>query len=255
MAAERITEEEKKVLVKLRNAEAIYVLTSDFTRMPFVECDEETFDDEVFLYFEEEDAKREAQRRIQNGEMMHIVKVMNQFLLSFYTGLYPMGVNCLVTDKGLDSEKAVQLEHLVVRRKDAAEQEGKTVVENAELHLTALYFVQKLRSQKEPKMTEELQELNEEMMAHYIRGRYIVALTENNAVPILKQKDGRVLQPIFTDIQEFMKFQSVNKEDKFKTAVVEVDKISELAAKEAFGITVNPFGVNLVLQLPRKAND
>lgn len=255
MAAERITEEEKKVLVKLRNAEAIYVLTSDFTRMPFVECDEETFDDEVFLYFEEEDAKREAQRRIQNGEMMHIVKVMNQFLLSFYTGLYPMGVNCLVTDKRLDSEKAVQLEHLVVRRKDAAEQEGKTVVENAELHLTALYFVQKLRSQKEPKMTEELQELNEEMMAHYIRGRYIVALTENNAVPILKQKDGRVLQPIFTDIQEFMKFQSVNKEEKFKTAVVEVDKISELAAKEAFGITVNPFGVNLVLQLPRKAND
>lgn len=255
MAAERITEEEKKVLVKLRNAEAIYVLTSDFTRMPFVECDEETFDDEVFLYFEEEDAKREAQRRIQNGEMMHIVKVMNQFLLSFYTSLYPMGVNCLVTDKGLDSERAVQLEHLVVRRKDAAEQEGKTVVENAELHLTALYFVQKLRSQKEPKMTEELQELNEEMMAHYIRGRYIVALTENNAVPILKQKDGRVLQPIFTDIQEFMKFQSVNKEEKFKTAVVEVDKISELAAKEAFGITVNPFGVNLVLQLPRKAND
>ena len=128
-------------------------------------------------------------------------------------------------------------------------------MENAELHLTALYFVQKLRSQKEPKMTEELQELNEEMMAHYIRGRYIVALTENNAVPILKQKDGRVLQPIFTDIQEFMKFQSVNKEEKFKTAVVEVDKISELAAKEAFGITVNPFGVNLVLQLPRKAND
>lgn len=255
MAAERITEEEKKVLVKLRNAETIYVLTSDFTRMPFVECDEETFDDEVFLYFEEEDAKREAQRRIQNGEMMHIVKVMNQFLLSFYTSLYPMGVNCLVTDKGLDSEKAVQLEHLVVRRKDAAEQEGKTVVENAELHLTALYFVQKLRAQKEPKMTEELQELNEEMMAHYIRGRYIVALTENNAVPILKQKDGRVLQPIFTDIQEFMKFQSVNKEEKFKTAVVEVDKISELAAKEAFGITVNPFGVNLVLQLPRKAND
>ena len=71
----------------------------------------------------------------------------------------------------------------------------------------------------------------------------------------MKQKDGRVLQPIFTDIQEFMKFQSVNKEEKFKTAVVEVDKISELAAKEAFGITVNPFGVNLVLQLPRKAND
>ena len=128
-------------------------------------------------------------------------------------------------------------------------------MENPELHLTALYFVQKLRAQKEPKITEELQELNEEMMAHYMRGQYIVALTENNAAPILKQKDGKVLQPIFTDIQEFMKFQSVNKNEKFKTAVVEVNKLLELIVKEAIGITVNPFGVNLVLQLSKKAND
>ena len=255
MAAERITEEEKNVLVRMRSAEAVYVLMSDFTRMPFVECDEETFDDEVFLYFNEEDAKNEVKRRFESGDKMHIVKVSNEFLLTFYTSLYPMGVNCLVTDKGLESEQAVQLEHLVVRSKEMAEKEGKIVVENPELHLTALYFVQKLRAQKEPKITEELQELNEEMMAHYMRGQYIVALTENNAAPILKQKDGKVLQPIFTDIQEFMKFQSVNKNEKFKTAVVEVNKLLELIVKEAIGITVNPFGVNLVLQLPKKAND
>ena len=47
------------------------------------------------------------------------------------------------------------------------------MIENPELHLTALYFIQKLRALGEPKMTEELKELNEEMMAHYMRGRYI----------------------------------------------------------------------------------
>ena len=127
------------------------------------------------------------------------------------------------------------------------------MIENPELHLTALYFIQKLRALGEPKMTEELKELNEEMMAHYMRGRYILGVTEKNAVPILKQKDGRVLQPIFTDMQEFMKFQNVNRNEKMKTAVVEAAKLPELITKEAIGVTVNPFGVNLVLQLPGRA--
>ena len=110
-----------------------------------------------------------------------------------------------------------------------------------------------MRALGEPKLTEELRELNEEMMAHYARGKYIIGVTEKNTVPILRQKDGKVLQPIFTDVQEFMKFQSMNKNEKLKTAVVEAAKLQGLVSKEVFGIAVNPFGVNLVLQLPRKA--
>lgn len=248
-----MAEEKKNVLMKLRNAEAIYVLMSDFTRMPFVECDEETFDDEVFLYFHEEDAKKEAQRRGESGDKVHVAKFLKQFLLPFYTGFYPMGVNCLVVDKGTENETSVQLSELIVRNEKEAEKQGRPIVENQELHLTALYFMQKMRALGEPKLTEELRELNEEMMAHYARGKYIIGVTEKNAVPILRQKDGKVLQPIFTDVQEFMKFQSMNKNEKLKTAVVEAAKLQGLVSKEVFGIAVNPFGVNLVLQLPRKA--
>lgn len=253
MAAERITEEKKQMLMKLRNTEALYTLTSDFTRMPFVECDDETFDDEVFVYFQEEDAKKAAERRTQEGDKVHVTRFVNKFLLPFYVSLYPMGVNCIVVDQGADGEMAVQLSELVVRNEKEAEKQGRPIIENQELHLTALYFMQKLRAQGEPKMTEELQELNEEMMAHYMRGKYIIGVTEKNEVPILKQKDGRVLQPVFTDMQEFLKFQNMNKNEKLKTAVVEAARIAELAAKEVFGIAVNPFGVNLVLQLPRRA--
>ena len=247
-----MTEEKKKVLMKLRSTEAVYVLMSDFTRMPFVECDEASFDDEVFLYFREEDAEKEAQRRTKQGDKVHTAKFLNKFLLPFYTSLYPMGVNCLVVNRGAENEMAVQLCELVVRNEKEAEKQGRPIVENQELHLTALYFMQKMRAQKEPKLTEELRELNEEMMAHYMRGRYIIAVTEQNAVPILKQKDGKVMQPVFTDMQEFMKFQSMNKNEKLKTAVVEAEKLSGLVAKEVFGLAVNPFGVNLVFQLPRK---
>lgn len=252
MAAEKITEEKKQTLIKLRNTEVLYALTSDYTRMPFVECDDETFDDEVFVYFQEEDAKKAAEKRTQDGDKIHVTKFINKFLLPFYISLYPMGVNCIVVNKGMESEMAVQLSELIVRNEKEAEKQGRPIIENQELHLTALYFMQKLRAQGEVKMTEELQELNEEMMAHYMRGKYIIGVTEKNEVPILRQKDGKVLQPVFTDMQEFMKFQSMNKTEKLKTAVVEAAKIGELAAKEVFGIAINPFGVNLVLQLPRK---
>lgn len=252
MAAEKITEEKKQVLLKLRNAEALYVLMSDFTRMPFVDCDKETFDDEVFVYFKEEDAKKEAERRTQEGNKVHIAKFIHKFLLPFYTSLYPMGVNCIAVNKGMRGEMALQLTELIVRNEKEAKKQGRMIIENPELHLTALYFMQKLRAQGKAEITEELRELNEEMMAHYMRGKYIIGVTEKNTVPVLKQKDGKALQPIFTDMQEFMKFQSVNKTERLKTAVVEAEKIQELAAKEVFGIAVNPFGVNLVLQLPHR---
>ena len=43
--------DKNSVLKKLRESDAIYVLMSDCTRMPFVVCDPETYDDEVFVFF------------------------------------------------------------------------------------------------------------------------------------------------------------------------------------------------------------
>lgn len=46
------------VLKKMREAEAIYVLMSDCTRMPFVVCDPETYDDQVLIFFSEAEAMK-----------------------------------------------------------------------------------------------------------------------------------------------------------------------------------------------------
>ena len=109
-----------------------------------------------------------------------------------------------------------------------------------------------VRKPDKPEMTDELKELNEEMLAHYQEGRYIVTVQEDKGIPILKQKDGKVYQPIFTDVQEVKKFQNLNKGVTLKTAVVEGSKIPEILSPEAFGVAVNPFGVNLQLQINRK---
>ena len=44
----------KEIIKKLRTASELYALMSPCTKMPYVQCDPETMDDEIFLYPEEE---------------------------------------------------------------------------------------------------------------------------------------------------------------------------------------------------------
>ena len=45
-------------LEKLKTAEAVYVLLSRITNLPYVECDPETYDDQIFLFYSEENARK-----------------------------------------------------------------------------------------------------------------------------------------------------------------------------------------------------
>ena len=42
---------------KFQSMEIIYVTFSQITKLPYVECDPETFDDQVYMFTEEEAAK------------------------------------------------------------------------------------------------------------------------------------------------------------------------------------------------------
>ena len=57
-----MSDKKLEVIKNLQQAEAIYVIMSGFTKMPYVACDEETFDDKVFVYFEEEPAKEAGKK-------------------------------------------------------------------------------------------------------------------------------------------------------------------------------------------------
>ena len=175
-----------QVLNQLRNAKEIYVIMSLCTKMPYVVCDKETFDDEVLLYFKEEDIRREGKRLIEEKIPVQIAKVDANQMLHFYGNLYTMGVNCLMVDQYMESECRIQLPELVSRpgqnKPDAPEEEKKTWIENPSLHLTALYFMQELRRQKFEKMPDELKEMQEEILADFTRGTYITAFQEGSGV-------------------------------------------------------------------------
>ena len=109
--------------------------------------------------------------------------------------------------------------------------------------------MQEMRRQAQPQPTEELKELQEELLAHYGKGTFVIAVREDGQLPILKQKDGTVYQPLFTDMLEFQKFA---RGEKMRTAVIPAAKIPEVLINEAKGVVINPFGVNVQLQVAKR---
>lgn len=244
----KIEPEKAAAMRTLSTAKELYVLMSFCTKLPFVMCDPETFDDEIFMYEKEEDVKREGQRFIDQKIPLQIAKVENKQLLGFYATLFTMGVNCVVLNGYMPGEYKLQLADMV-KKPGSNLPEGQVWVENAGLHLTAIYFMQEIRRQKLSELTDELKEMQEEILADFGKGRYIAALHENNGIPLLKQKNGDTFQPIFTDVFEFRKF---NKDNQFKAAVIEAAKIPSVLASDAKGVVVNPLGINLQLPITRK---
>ena len=251
-----MSEKETKVtkqetLAALRNPGELYVIMSAATKMPFVKCDEETFDDEIFLYYQMEDAKDKARKLLDEKYVSAVAKLAKEQLLPFFTSLYIMGVNALAVNSGTDMEITVQLSDLVTRNIPKELPEGKQIVENPALHLTAAYLCRNLKTGAAAD-DGRLKELQEELLAHYGKGTFLIPVEENGQIPILKQKDGSLYQPVFTDVLEFQKF---TKGRPVRSAVVPGEKIAELLMEDVKGVVLNPLGVNVQLQVARRKRE
>ncbi len=234
-------------LIGLRSREEIFVLMSACTNMPYVACHPETYDDQVLLYYKEDDAHKEAKRLTEAGSPASVSRVDGKVMLQFYNSLFLMGANCLKVNRGMENEIMIQLADLV--RRPAGDSKDQMRVENPQLHLTALYLAQEQRSSKPSRSPEEMRELQEEVMVHFSRGRYLIASEEERGIPLLKTNDGKVYQPIFTDAVEFKKF---DRENKLKAGIVEFGNLGKAMAKEATGVSINPMGANLMIQLEQR---
>ena len=64
------------------------VTFSQITKLPYVECDPETFDDQVYMFTEEEAAKEFAKSYVEKNTPLLTVKVLRKQMPNFYMGLY-----------------------------------------------------------------------------------------------------------------------------------------------------------------------
>lgn len=238
------------VLRRMKEGDSLYVLISVCTKCPYVVCNLETFDDEIFVFFDMEDAKKEGERLRQEKIPVNVAKLEKQQFLYFYTSLYTMGINAIMAREG-ENELLIQLSEVVTRADPKKQPEGQVWIENPQLHLTSLYLTQEVRKNPEAIKTQEMKELQEEIGADFAKGRYIQPVQkEGNGIPLLKMAQGEKYQPIFTDILEFQKF---NKGGQLRPLVVDAAKVPQVLAPEACGVVINPLGVNLPMKIGRKA--
>ena len=190
-------------LEKLKTAEAVYVLLSRITNLPYVACDPATYDDQIFLFYSEENARKGADRFLKEKAPLQIIKVEKKSFLMFYTSLYPMGVNCIVVDDGAPMRIAIQLEELVRRVSPDQLPKGQILVENPQFHLTAIYFVQEIRKTPGQEMTEELRSLYEEFQKFDREKKFQArAVDAEKLIGFLPPEcDGVVINPVSLKVQ------------------------------------------------------
>ena len=94
-----------------------------------------------------------------------------------------------------------------------------------------------------------LPELEEEVAANVVKSKFLLAVEkkgeeENVQVPYVKNQNGDVFQPVFTDAEEFRRF---NQEGKFQALLVTFENMEKVLIPIAKGIVINPNSFNLIL--------
>lgn len=245
------------LIKKIQKRTNMIVAYCGYTGMPLVVCDPETFNDQVYIFETEALLQEFAKPYIERKILLRGVQYKNAQFLQFFSSLFTMGVNELVfVNEGATTK--IELEELV-RRPDYSKLKKEEVpVLNPELQLTGLYFMQEASRPVPNEEKENLKDLEEELAANMVKARYLVAIEMNEGpesdadklknkqykLPILKNKNGDVLQPVFTDPVEFQKFA---KGKKLKAISVPYADLSKLLVKDAKGFMLNPAGYHIMM--------
>ena len=249
----------KFAIKKLQKLEESFVVFSPLTRMPYVACDPETFDDEIYLFAQEEDCRAYIKTLNEEKTPASALKILHSQLNVFLNSLYALDVNAVLFDDGA-GKTIIALEDLVKRPDMEKLTSSKIPVINPRLTLTMIYFLQELRRQAPHEMA-HLRELEEEMIANLVKSTFILGIEtindeentdpekvniKNVRIPFVKTKEGDIYQPLYTDFSEFRKYTG-QKGQKQRMSTLTFKQLPQFLIKQSKGYVLNPASVNLVL--------
>lgn len=244
---------------KLQKLDGFYTVFSALTRMPYVVCDQETFDDQVYVFASEETGKKFVTDKGEEKIPVSLLKIHKPHMAGFLNSLYALDVNAV---KFCDEagEANIALEKLSPRPDMEKLAAAKIPVMNPQLTLTMIYFLQELRRPVKHDMV-QLHELEDEMIANLVKSHFILGIetvndeentnpekisSNNIRIPFMKSKEGDIYQPIYTDFAEFRKYAGP-KAQKMRMSNLTLKQLPQFLIKDSKGYVLNPAGVNLVL--------
>ena len=242
------------IIKKLQNLDEMLVAYSAVTRMPFAICDDESFNDQVWIFTDQDKLKTFAEKYKEEKKLILPVKVQKKDASMFYMNLFAMGINEVVFCDG-DQENKIELTKIVRMPDVDALPENRKPILNPQLQLSAAYFLQELRKPGVEPDREALKDLEEEMSANLARSTYLMPVDvekdeegkENVRLLYVQNKKGELYQPIFSDTGELVKHYR-GKEVQNRLIQVRFDQLSRYMIKDVQGYVLNPEGINLILR-------
>ena len=197
----------------------------------------------------EETLKAFGKKKLDNKILLMGMKYEKKDFPKMYGLLFSVGVNSLVWNNGTE-ETEVELTS-IVRQPDLSKLEPeKRPLINSTLQLSGIYFMQELRRPVAKEEHGNLRELEEELIANLRKAEFLVAMAPSEEdpakvnIPYLKNKEGKILQPVFSDVMEYEKFA---KGKKMRIAKLPFAKLPEIMIPQAEAMVINPLGFNLLL--------
>lgn len=243
---------------QLRAREAVFVAFHGMTHMPYVICDPETFNDEVWAFATEallkEFKEKIAERQIPIAGFRLEMKAAK----GFYLTLYSMGVNEFVfVDENATTK--IALSDLEKQPDISAIPLPRRPLLNPTLKLSAIYYVQEILRKVPNEEKKTLPQLSDELYANVARSRFLLAYQmPNDRVPLTEHlkkkdlklyvtplKDGRVTVPIFSDVYELNKFQ--RGKQKVMALPVSFSSLVNFIKGDVNALFMNPNGCGIIL--------
>lgn len=245
-------------LKKIQGLKEIIVLCFQPTKMPYVECDPETYDDQVHLFANDKEAEEFVKEYRDQNHPVALMKIPQQHAPMVISSFYSFGANAVVFhDNG--TKTRLQLEEVVKQPRVFEEQKknDKLPLINPSLQLSIIYFMEEMYRKVEHDM-DKVHELEEEMVANLIRSKYIVASkaanegekfdpkdpSQKKVINYIKDKEGRVFLPVFSDVGEFQRFYR-EKANGMGMLVMPFQNLKNHLLGDTKAIILNPAGNNL----------
>ena len=239
----------EEAVKELQARETVFVAYAQTTRLPYVTCGEETYNDQVWFFADEERVKEFGKKKLEEKVLLMGMKYEKKDFPRMYGLMFAIGANSVIWNNGTE-EIEIDLER-IVRKPDLSQVEpAKRPLINSTLQLSGIYFMQELRRPVAKEEHKNLRELEEELIVNLKKSQFLVAMEVDKEnpkkinVPYLKNKEGQILQPVFSDVMEYEKFA---RGKKFRLAKIPFAKLPEILNTQAEAMVFNPLGFNLIL--------
>ena len=227
----------------------IFAAYSAFTNLPYVTCDPETYNDQAWLFFREQDIQEFGKSKAGEKILIVAVKFERKNFTQLYGQLYAIGVNEIVWNKAGQKLKIDLRE--IARQPDLSKiEESKRPLLNPSLQLSGIYFLQEMRRPVPMEEHGDVQELEEEFLVNLSKAQYLLPFLPDEKdpqkllIPFVKLKDEKNYRPVCTDALEMQRFAG---KARMGIAKVPFTDLKKALPDEADGLVINPRGLNMVL--------